>query len=270
MDELNQFREYGKTIEKLIRPATYPLAIKLIRNDSEILDGAKRPYEDIGNKNFVCQNFSMARSYGWTIAITEKDIVCKLARTVFNWDPIDENIAKWGHQFNIGLYSKDLETSKKLDDHLYIFDEDFVGMVISPLTRTKIIPDIIQIYCLPAQAMRFIQSYLYMKGGIMNFSSAGRIGSCHEGIVKTFQTNEPQLVILGNGDRVWGGADDSEVLFSVPRSKINLLLEGLEATHEAGLRYPIPKYMNYKPGFQTEFKKRANKRSGGTLVKDKE
>jgi uncharacterized protein (DUF169 family) len=109
-----------------------------------------------------------------------------------------------------------------------------------------------------------------MKGGVMDFTAAGRIGSCHEGIVKTYQTNQPQLVILGNGDRVWGGVDDNEVLFSVPINKLELLLEGLKATHEAGLRYPIPKYMNYKPGFQSDFKKRADTRSGGTLVKEKE
>jgi uncharacterized protein (DUF169 family) len=40
------------------------------------------------------------------------------------------------------------------------------------------------IYCLPAQVMRFVQSYLYMEGGVLEFSSAGRIGSCHEGVVK--------------------------------------------------------------------------------------
>jgi uncharacterized protein (DUF169 family) len=270
MEELRRVQEYGKEIEELIRPATFPLAIKLIKDKAEIPDGAKHPSKDIGNQNFVCQNFRMARSYGWTIAITEEDIVCKLARTVYGWDPISENIAKWGHQFNVGLYSKDLETSERLNEHLYIFHEGFIGLVISPLTRTKILPDIIHIYCVPAQAMRFIQSYLYMKGGVMDFTAAGRIGSCHEGIVKTYQTNQPQLVILGNGDRVWGGVDDNEVLFSVPINKLELLLEGLKATHEAGLRYPIPKYMNYKPGFQSDFKKRADTRSGGTLVKEKE
>jgi len=269
MEDITKFQEYGKDIERYIRPSTYPLAIKMIKDESEIPPNTKRPKKDLDMQNFVCQNFKMSRSYGWTIAVTEKDIACKLARTVYGWDPISKNIAEWGHQFNIGLYSKDLETSKRLDDHLFIFHENFIGLIISPLTRTKIVPDIIQIYCLPAQAMRLIQSYLFMKGGIMDFTAAGRMGSCHEGVVKPFQTNEPQLVILGNGDRVWGGADDSEVLFSVPKKKIKILIEGLEATHKAGLRYPIPKYMNYQPGFQTKFKNSAKKRSGGTLVKNK-
>jgi uncharacterized protein (DUF169 family) len=116
--------------------------------------------------------------------------------------------------------------------------------------------------------MRITQSYLYMKGGVLKFTDMGRIGSCHLGVIKTFQTDEPQLVILGNGDRVWGGAEDNEIMYSIPKSKVSVVIEGLEATHTAGLRYPIPKYMNYKPGFQLNFKKRAEKRAGGTLVKD--
>jgi uncharacterized protein (DUF169 family) len=166
------------------------------------------------------------------------------------------------------LYAKDLDTSKKLEQHLYFLDNEYIGLVISPLSRTKIRPDVIQVYCNPAQAMRITQSYLYMKGGVLKFTDMGRIGSCHLGVIKTFQTDEPQLVILGNGDRVWGGAEDNEIMYSIPKSKVSVVIEGLEATHTAGLRYPIPKYMNYKPGFQLNFKKRAEKRAGGTLVKD--
>jgi uncharacterized protein (DUF169 family) len=269
MEDLETYKEYGKKIEEYVRPVTFPLAIKLIKDESEIPKKAKTPSKDLDLQNFVCQNFRMARSYGWTIAITEEDIVCKLARVVYGWDNPDE-VAKWGHQFNVGLYAKDLKTSQKLDECLYTFSGEYIGLVISPLTRTKIIPDIVQIYCNPAQSMRFIQGYLYMKGGVMNFTAAGRIGSCHEGVIKPIQTNEPQLIILGNGDRVWGGAEDNEVLFSIPKNKLNLIIKGLEATHEAGLRYPIPKYMNYSPGFQLKFKKEADNRAGGTIIKDGE
>ena len=103
----------------------------------------------------------------------------------------------------------------------------------------------------------------------MEFSSAGRSGSCHEGVIKTLSTDLPQLVLLGNGDRVWGGAEDSEVMFAIPRSKLELIVEGLKRTHEAGLRYPIPRYMNYEPGFQQSFEQRAINRAGGTLVKER-
>ncbi len=268
-ENLDKYHEIGKKFENFIRPATFPLAIKLITDESEIPPQTKRPSTELKVQTFLCQNFKMSRTYGWTIAVTEQDCNCKLARAVFGWDPVTPDAAKWMNQFSVGLYAQDVATSAKLEKYLYRLDNKFLGLVISPLAWTKVEPDVVLSYCLPAQAMRYIQSYLYCAGGVLEFTATGRMGSCHDGVIKAYLTEKPQLVILGNGDRVWGGAQDSEVMFSCPRSKLDLLLKGLEATHAAGLRYPIPTYMNYKPGFQSDFQKKAFKRAGGTIVKEK-
>jgi hypothetical protein len=62
---------------------------------------------------------------------------------------------------------------------------------------------------------------------------------------------------------------DSEiwVIYACPGAKLDILIEGLEKTCTAGLRYPIPQYMNYSPGFQTSFEKAAIARAGGTIEK---
>jgi uncharacterized protein (DUF169 family) len=268
-DEVEHYRALGRELEAYLRPATFPLAIKLVESESEIPPESKRPGSDLDLRTFICQNFRMSRSYGWTIAATEEDCSCKFARAVYGWDPMTEESTAWGNQFALGLYAKDVETAEKFSEHHFVFDNKYAGLVISPLTRTKVEPDIVQIYCLPAQAMRMIQSYLFFEGGVLDFSSAGRSGSCHEGVIKTFTTDLPQLVLLGNGDRVWGGAEDAEVMFAIPKSKLELIVEGLKHTHAAGLRYPIPKYMNYEPGFQESFEQKAMDRAGSTIVKEK-
>lgn len=265
--ELDRYRKYGERIESLIRPATFPLAVKMVQSETEIPTEYKKPSRDMGLQNFVCQNFKMSRVYGWTIALTEADINCKLARAIYGWDKVTAEYRKWADAFNVGLYSKDRVTASQFEPHLYSFNNEYPGLIISPLTRTKIVPDSVLIYCLPAQAMRFIQGYLYMEGGVLDFSAAGRVGSCHEGVIKTIKTNKPQYVTLGNGDRVWGGAQDFEVMFSCPGEKLDILVEGIEKTHDAGLRYPIPQYMNYSPGFQASFEKAAIDRAGGTIEK---
>lgn len=267
VSELDRYRKYGERIETLIRPATFPLAVKLITSEDEIRLEYKRPSRDMALQNFVCQNFKMSRTYGWTIAITEKDINCKAARSLYGWDILTDEDKKWAREFSVGLYAKDSATEAKFEQHLYSLNNEYLGLIISPLTRTKVVPDSVLIYCLPAQAMRFVQGYLFMEGGILEFSAAGRIGSCHEGVIKTIKTGKPQYVTLGNGDRIWGGAQDHEVLFACPAEKVDILMEGIERTHAAGLRYPVPQYMNYSPGFQASFEKAAMDRSGGTLKK---
>lgn len=265
--ELSRYQKMGQKIEEMIRPSTFPLAIKMVKSETEIQFRYKSPLKDLKLQNFVCQNFKMSRSYGWTMLLTEKDINCGFARSVYGWEPISDQAEDSAHSFTIGLYAKDLATAKEMEKHIYRLNNDFYGMVISPLVRTKVKPDVVLIYCLPAQAMRLVQGYLYCEGGVFETTAAGRMGSCHEGVVKSILTNRPQLVILGNGDRIWGGAQDSEVMFSCPHDQLDVLMEGLETTHAAGLRYPIPSYMNYTPGFQESFEKEAIRRAGGTFIK---
>ena len=266
-NEIERYHQIGKELERYIRPATFPLAVKIVRKESEIDFPHKRPTVDLHLQNFVCQNFKISRTYGWTMVVTEKDICCKIARMIYGWDAADDTSVDEMNRFSIGLYAKDQATNNKFGKHQYALNEEFYGLAISPLSRSKIIPDVVLVYCLPAQAMRFIQGYLYMEGGVLEFTAAGRVGSCHEGIIKTIVTEKPQIVMLGNGDRVWGGAQDGEVMFACPADKLDILMEGLETTHKAGLRYPVPAYMNYSPGFQESFESRAIDRAGGTIAR---
>ena len=66
----------------------------------------------------------MARSYGWTVAVTEKDCVSRLARAVYGWDTLTDGMKEWGHQFNIGLYAKDLKRQRN-------FRSIYIHLIIS-------------------------------------------------------------------------------------------------------------------------------------------
>lgn len=174
--ELNQYRTWGQRIESLIRPATFPLAVKMIKSETEIMPEYKRPSRDMNLQNFICQNFKMSRAYGWTVAITEADTNCKLARAIYGWDILTEEEKVWADAFSVGLYAKDTDTGGRFAQHLHSMKKnECSGLIISPLTRTKIVPDSVLIYCMPAQAMRFVQGYLFMEGEFWN--SVLRAGS---------------------------------------------------------------------------------------------
>ncbi|UCD01648.1 MAG: DUF169 domain-containing protein, partial [Promethearchaeota archaeon] len=86
-ENLKKYQEFGKKFEELLRPSTFPIAIRLIKNESELANDYKRPKPDLKVQTFICQIFKMVRSYGWTMAITEEDCVCKFARGIYGWDP---------------------------------------------------------------------------------------------------------------------------------------------------------------------------------------
>jgi len=99
--ELDQYKKYGERIEALIRPATFPLAVKMIKSETEIRPEYKRPSRDMELQNFICQNFKISRSYGWTIAITEADINCKPARSIYGWDIATAEEGEWAEAFSV-------------------------------------------------------------------------------------------------------------------------------------------------------------------------
>ena len=108
-------------------------------------------------------------------------------------------------------------------------------------------PDVILLYVNPAQLMRLIHGTTQEKGGAIVSSFTGRAASCTEGVVRAFLEGAPQIVVPGNGDRVWASAQDDEMAFALPASRLDSLLRGLERTHERGVRYPVPACLDYEP-----------------------
>ncbi len=63
----------------------------------------------------------------------------------------------------------------------------------------------------------------------------------------SFLDEAPRVVVPGNGDRVWAAVQDHEMIYALPASHLDALVEGLAATHEKGVRYPIPTFLRYQP-----------------------
>lgn len=46
---------------------------------------------------------------------------------------------------------------------------------------------------------------------------------------------------------MFGSTQDHEVIFAVPKSKVEEVIEGLENTHKAGFRYPVVSDIRHRP-----------------------
>ena len=240
---LENWKNIGKALEEILRPHTYPLAVKLVRDESEFPERTRRPEQKLA----ICQALTISRRYGWTMGLTEKDSGCPGASLAYGWTKIiDENsLAQF---FLAAGYASDecgAETIVKNIDHLEI--GKYRGMVISPLTRTKMVPDVILVYGNPAQIMRLVQGAMYREGKKVKCELAGMAASCTEGIIKTFNTGKYQVVVPGNGDRIFAVTHDDEMLFSIPSAKANEIVTGMKAQKFA--KYPIPVTLQMPPPF---------------------
>jgi len=63
---------------------------------------------------------------------------------------------------------------------------------------------------------------------------------CSRGVAEVYNTGKPVIEIPCLGDRRFAMAQDFEIIVGFPYTYIDELVEGLEATHKNGIRYPVP------------------------------
>jgi len=240
---LESWKNIGKSLEEMLRPQTYPLAIKFVKDKSEFPEKTRYPTQRLA----VCQALTISRRYGWTMGITEQESGCPAANIAYGWSKIfdERKMAQFLH--GAGYASSEASANTIIENLDRLERDKYRGVVISPLTRTRIIPDVILVYGNPAQIMRMIQGAMYKEGKKVNSEIAGVTASCISGIIRTFNSDEFQVVIPGNGDRVFAATYDNEMMFTIPAAKAEEIIIGMKAQRVA--KYPIPMTLVMPPPF---------------------
>ena len=218
-------KQVNETLNFYIRPQTFPLALKLCRSESELPERVRMPVRDLGYQVTLCQGIGIARRFGWTLAIGKDDQCCL------------------GGARAMGFLAESPESSpserpaeKQLEPGKYSH------LPVAPIHSATFEPDILVIYGNPAQAMRLVQAV----GQEVPTAASGQM-DCGDIVARTTLNDQCQLILPSGGDRVFGGTQDNEVIFTMPYSKIEAVLKGLENTHQAGFRYPVLTDLRHPP-----------------------
>ncbi len=244
---MEHWHRMGGEVRKFVNPATFPVAVRFLTEASGIPPSARRPLRDMKVRMAPCQGAAMARRYGWTVAFGKEDAGCAIAANTHGWERIadEEGAIRFMTHMN---YASDANAAREALAAFrgLEFGEDLV-VVYSPLEWTRVEPHVILFYVNPAQLMRLIHGGTYHSGKPIESNFSGRAASCTEGVIGAYLDQALKVVVPGNGDRVWGGCQDHEMVMAVPAAGLAKLVEGLEKTHAQGIRYPIPTYMRYSP-----------------------
>ncbi|GAB4321176.1 MAG: DUF169 domain-containing protein [Candidatus Zixiibacteriota bacterium] len=245
--------EFAATIERHIRPATFPVAVKMLKEDDPIPERAKRPKDDLGFESAVCQAIGLARRYGWTLAVGTEDISCPITKAFFGFEKRVPYLEE-GHAC-AGMYTESPEAGARTEASIPRFEYgSYRYLVVGPLARIDYEWDAAVIYGNSAQIMRLVTGALYKGGGAMTSQTAGRV-DCADLVIGAMQSGECQFVLPCYGDRIFGGTTDDEMAFSLPPQKVDELVAGLEGTHKGGVRYPIPSFLRFTGQFPESYRK---------------
>ena len=196
----------AEALNRLIRPLTFPIAVKLVESVDEFPEKARRPFKDMGFKTNLCVGMTMARKYGWTVGMTADDNACPIAAYTYGWSEPESETKKALIDFMVVMkYSADenaAKTSLEGAEQVKLTKGKYAGVVFSPLEKTRIESDLVMIFCNPAQLVRLVHGATQETGVAVQSVLSGRAGTCTEGVLQTFKTGEPKIVLPGNGDRV--------------------------------------------------------------------
>ncbi|MDA0999229.1 MAG: DUF169 domain-containing protein [bacterium] len=244
--------EYYEKLNQYLRLASFPVAVRFLESWDELPPRTKRPEKDFGNKFTTCQAISMARRYGWVIALGREDSSCVLGAMALG---LEKRLPHYTEgNLCVDFYTENLEAGRISEESVPRLElGKYVGVIAAPLNRTAFEPHTIVIYGNGAQIMRLGQAWLWKRGGTLNSEFRGRV-DCADLAIAPHLTGEPQMIIPCSGDRIFGQVQDHEVAFSFPFSAMEEILEGMEGTHKAGAsRYPITNWLNYTGGFPPSY-----------------
>jgi uncharacterized protein (DUF169 family) len=246
-------KKVSEALETYIKPATFPVAIKVLENLDEVPEKTRFPLKDFGKRFSLCQIWNVSRRFGWSICATPEDMQCSLGTVAMGFEePIDfyaeGNLCE-------GMYTESVEAGKKTEAETDKFPVGkYAGIIFAPVARAAFEPDVLILYGNSAQVMRLVQGALFKKGGRITSSFSGRM-DCADLIVTPMATGQPQVILPCYGDRIFGQTQDHEMAFAAPWSRMEDIVAGLEGTHKGGTRYPIPNFMNYEGVFPPKYVK---------------
>lgn len=246
-------KDFADILGETVIPQTYPLAVKMTSFGEALPEKTRKPLRDLKNRLAICQCFSMARKYGWVMALGREDQSCPIGSIVLGFEEAvpyytEGNLAE-------GMYTCCKESGARSEEALGRFKQgEYEYLLMAPITKAEFDPDFVLVYCNPAQLMRLVHAALYEEGGSITSSFTGR-GECSQTIVHTISRERCQVLLPGNGERVFGQTQDHEMAFSIPRAKIASVAQGLAKTHKAGVRYPIPAMLNYPATYPKKYTK---------------
>jgi len=247
-------KRIGEIFNTYLRPQTFPLAIRMCESREELPEKVKVPQKDMGITISVCHAIGLARRYGWTVAV-DKYQSCYYAGLSMGFLPLLPDVVDGSFPASLGLWGMNQKQQAAAIQNMPKFDYDkYKYLLVAPVEKADFDPHLIMMYGNPAQIWILLSAYLMGTGTFgLNVTLATGAG-CTSYITRALLQDQAQFAIIGTGERLVPHPQDDECAFSVPISKIEATIQGLEIGYKTGVyRYPVPTFMRYNsqhpPGY---------------------
>ncbi len=236
---IEDYNHCGEEIEKYLLLKTSPVAVKMLEKEADIPANAVRPRRDRGQHLAQCQAFALSRRQQLTVAMLKED----------NWC--------WGPLIAYGLIDHSVsENYPPMKDQAKLmpcFERGkYTGILSAPLKTAGFEPDMVLIYSNTAQLRNILMVVKQQEKAPVS-SIFDPIDSCVYAVVPVISTGQYRITLPDPGEFQRALAGEDEIIFSVPKNKIQGLANGLADSDRMGHCYRQPN-LDMRPDFpQPEF-----------------
>lgn len=251
---IQEYNELGTKIEQTLLLRYSPIALKLLYSEEEIPEGTLRPAKDRGDRLAMCQAYAMVRRNRKAITMLKEDHWCVWPLVSYGMVPLDEDDYNYmGDKF----FFKDPERSKRFLREEYPMlkaEKKPIGFTIAPLRSCNFEPDIVTIYCTPAQIRSILMATKFHSGEMLPVV-LDPVDSCVHSSIPVLNGKDYNVTFPDPGEYERGLTDENEVMFTMKAEKLTELYSGLsilskanfgyqELAMDMSLNFPRPEFYN--------------------------
>jgi uncharacterized protein (DUF169 family) len=211
---LDDYRQAGRDLEEMLMLRTSPIAVKLLRTEDDIPEGAFRPYRDGGVHYAQCQAFALSRREKMTVAMLEEDNWCFAPVIAYGLEDRPDN-----EEYALFTDFPRFETGS------------CIGIASAPLRDTSFEPDVVMVYSNTAQLRNLLQPLHFAR-------RAGEVAcnlfppACSSLIVTVMETGNYLVALPDPGEAMRAMPGEDEIIVSFPAAKLEGTVAGLKQLEE--------------------------------------
>lgn len=258
MPTIEEFNQMGRDLEQNLLLRYSPIALKVIYSEDEIPEGSMRPYKDKGGHLSMCQAFAMCRRERKSITMLKEDHWCVWPLVSFGLVDLDEDDYQYmGTKF---FFSDPQRGVKFLREEYPRLNPERrpLGFTIAPLRDAKFIPDLVCMYCRPAQVRATMMAMKFITGEMLNLT-LDPVDSCVHSTIPVLKGQEYNITFPDPGEYERALSDEDEVMFTMRGDKVQGIVQVLLRLSQGnfgyqemamGLQYDTPRPEFYNKCFE--------------------
>lgn len=237
MPEAIDFNKLGEALEKQLILRYAPIALKLLKTESDIPEGALRPKRDLGYHLALCQAYAMVRRQRKSLVLLKEDHWCVWPLIGFGLVEFKEGADYYERAVTANFIEDKAKARAFFKSSYPLMPEGSnIGLALAPLDTANFMPDMILVYLKPAQLRSALMSIKFKTGELLH-AEFDSVDSCVHSTIPLLKDGKYKITVPDPGEYERGLTDEDEMILSVPADKLPDLVEGLSILSNVGFGY---------------------------------